>query len=58
MQMLLILKFGRQNVSEGVLVFFKPLVGEMESMKTAIFLYTEESLVTLLLNKYNLPFNM
>lgn len=37
-----ILKPGGQNMTEGVLAFFKPLEAEMENMKTAIFLCTEE----------------
>lgn len=42
MQILLILKSGRQNMTEGVLGFLKPFEGEMENMKTTIFLYTED----------------
>lgn len=33
MQIVLILKFGRQNMTEGVLTFFKPLEREMKSTK-------------------------
>lgn len=42
MQILLILNPGRQNMTEGVLAFFKPVEGKTETMKTAIFLYTED----------------
>lgn len=58
MQIPLILKSGRQNISEGVLAFFKPMERETENITTAIFLCTEDLFVILLLNRYNFPFNV